>query len=427
MLAACQVLIIGLLLLFFFRPVTLLLLLPASEAGMWEQIIQDFHQENPRIRLLTITGDNTTDEMEAIYNIDSKQPQPSYDLIYIDLIWVRSFAAAGKLKDLTNLVSESELTNFLPEDVRVGQYQDKLYWLPLRSDVGVLYYREDLLEQAGYDRPPQTFQELLEMSQQIQSQGLADWGYIWQGRQYEGLVAMFQEILAGYGGFWMDQDTQEIGLDQPPALEAVKFLQTMIQEGISPPEVRSYNEDASFNRFAEGDTVFLRNWPYIQPRLEQTDTVRSRVKIAPMVHAPGRTSAPCKGGWGFGISSKSNLRRTRAAWRAIQFFTREDSQRKLILESGYLPSRRSLFSDRALEEKFPALPDLYTAVQNSAPRPLIPRYREASEILQRYLSDALNVPPTADSDQRVRNLMQNAAEETRHLLQSLRNGNYGNG
>ena len=390
---------------------------------MWSPVIAAFNQENPDVRILPITGEYTTDGMEGIYNADSKQPEPSYDLIYIDLIWVQSFAAAGKLKDLTEMVSEPELADFLPEDVRVGQYQDKLYWLPLRSDVGVLYYREDLLEQAGYDRPPQTFQELLEMSQQIQSQGLADWGYIWQGRQYEGLVAMFQEILAGYGGFWMDQDTQEIGLDQPPALEAVKFLQTMIQEGISPPEVRSYNEDASFNRFAEGDTVFLRNWPYIQPRLEQTDTLRSRVKIAPMVHASGRTSSPCKGGWGFGISSRSNLRHTRAAWRAIQFFTREDSQRKLILESGYLPSRRSLFTDRALEEKFPVLPDLYTAVQNSVPRPLIPRYREASEILQRYLSDALNVPPTADSDQRVRNLMQTAAEETRRLLQSLRNEN----
>lgn len=416
-LAICQSVILLLLLLTWPKSVTLSLVIPASEVELWRSVIQDFEQQNPDIRIALNAGNYTTDAMEAIYTADSQQASPSHDLLYLDMIWVQQFAASGQLRDLTGLVSESELTEFLPEDVKVGQYQNKLYWLPLRSDVGVLYYRADLLAATGYTAPPQTFQELLDMSRRIQSSGLAEWGYIWQGRQYEGLVAVFEEVLAGYGGFWIQPDTNEVGLDQPAALKSVKFLQRVIQEGISPIAVRSYNEDDSFNKFAEGETVFLRNWPFIQPRLNQSQPLRNRVQIAPTVHAPGRVSTPCKGGWGFGISSRAT--HAEEAWRAIQFFTSEAAQRQLTLESGYLPSRRSLFTDRNLLEQFPYLNDLYGAVENSVPRPLIPQYREASEILQRRLSDALNVPlndSTADADQRVADLMKTAAQETRDLL-----------
>ncbi|HBY79945.1 MAG TPA: ABC transporter substrate-binding protein, partial [Cyanobacteria bacterium UBA11148] len=47
--------------------------------------------------------------------------------------------------------------------------------------------------------------------------------YLWQGKQYEGLAAMFTEVLEGYGGFWVNPDTLEVGLDQPEAVQAVEF------------------------------------------------------------------------------------------------------------------------------------------------------------------------------------------------------------
>lgn len=412
-LAACQGVVVLLLLLTWPKLVTISLLLPQSEAAVWESLIEEFEHQNPDIQIAPIKRELTTDEMEAIYNADSGLATPSYDLLYLDMIWVQQFAAHEKLKDLTELVPELELSEFLPEDIKVGQYQGKLYWLPLRSDVGVLFYRDDLLAAAGYADPPQTFQDLLEISRQIQSQGLADWGYLWQGQQYEGLVAVFEEVLAGYGGFWIDQETNAVGLDQPAALEAVKFLQQTIQQGISPAEVKSYNEGTSFRQFAQGKTVFLRNWPFIQLRLEQLESLRNRVKIAPMVHAKGRTSTPCKGGWGFSIAR--NAAHPQEAWRAIEFFTSEAAQRKLVLESGYLPSRSSLFQDSTLLAKFPYLSDLYNAVENSVPRPLIPQYKEASDILQRYLTNALNM---SLSDAALEADLKAVAEETRNLLKN---------
>lgn len=86
--------------------------------------------------------------------------------------------------------------------------------MPFRSDAGMLYYRTDLLEENGFD-PPETTEELLEISRSLQEQGAVEWGYVWQGRQYEGLAAVFVEILEGHGGFWVNPETEEVGLDDP--------------------------------------------------------------------------------------------------------------------------------------------------------------------------------------------------------------------
>lgn len=114
--------------------------------------------------------------------------------------------------------------------------------MPFRSDAGMLYYRTDLLAENGYN-PLDTFEELREISEDLQKKGVAKWGYVWQGKQYEGLSAMFVEILQGFGAYWVNPETLEVGLDSEKAIAAVEFLRSTIEEGISPPGVTTYAEE----------------------------------------------------------------------------------------------------------------------------------------------------------------------------------------
>jgi multiple sugar transport system substrate-binding protein len=140
----------------------------------------------------------------------------------MDVIWVSEFADKDWLMDLSNRISQKELTKFLESDVAAGRYKSRLYRIPYRSDIGLLYYRNDLLDKARF-QPPETFQQLLQISQKLQKQGAAKWGYLWQEREYEGVSAMFVEVLNGYGGFWINPATREVGLDRPEAIAAVRF------------------------------------------------------------------------------------------------------------------------------------------------------------------------------------------------------------
>ncbi|HEY9299751.1 MAG TPA: ABC transporter substrate-binding protein, partial [Phormidium sp.] len=333
-----------------------------------------------------------------------------YDLVNMDVIWTSKFAAAGWLLDLTDRITPQELAAFTPQDVEGGSYQGKLYRIPIRSDAGMLYYREDLLKQAGL-KPPETFEQLMNYSKVLQRSGKAKWGYIWQGRQYEGLVAMFMEVLQGYGGFWVNPETLEVGLDRPETLKAIDFLRDTIQAGVSPPGVTTYQEEETRRIFQSGQAVFLRSWPYVWPLANQkTSSIKGKIGIKPMVHAPGESSAACLGGWGLGVSKST--RHPKEAWKAIEYFTSKEAQKRFILTAGYVPSRRELFTDPEIVAKYSYFPQLLKVVDTAVLRPPIAQYAQASDILQRYLSGALTGRMSPED------AMESAAEETRRLLKA---------
>jgi len=389
-------------------PVTLALLMTATEVPMWKPLVQQFEQQHPTIRLNLVEGSTSPDVLEDLSTAAFLLGDSPYDLVYMDVTWTPKFAAAGWLLNLSYRISSSELANFLPADVTAGRYRDGLYRIPMRSDIGVLYYRQDLLQQAG-SQPPQTFAELVRIGRSLQQQGKATWGYLWQGRQYEGSVAMFVEILQGFGGTWIDPKTRQVGLDSPEAIQAVAFLVGTIDQHLSPPGVITYREEDGRYLFQAGNAVFLRSWPYVWALANKPDSpIKGKLGLVPMVHNPGATSGACKGGWGFGIASTTKY--PDQAWQVIQFLTSADSQRQLALAGGYMPTRTALFTEDAIVAQYPHFPQLLDIAQNAVLRPPTPQYAQASDILQRYLSAAFTKRLTPEQ------AMHAAAQETRQLL-----------
>ena len=393
-------------------PVNLTLVVPAFEAASWSSLIHDFEAKNRTIRITLVEVKNRqgdlTEKLKEFYAINF-QSGNAYDLIYMDVIWVSEFAEQGWLLDLSNRISQHELAEFLESDVIAGRYQGNLYRIPFRSDFGLLYYRKDLLEKAKLP-PPKTFQELLKTSQILQKQQITPWGYLWQGREYEGLSAMFVEVLQGYGGFWIKPGSREVGLDRPEAIAAVQFLVNTIEHKISPVEVVSYSEDESFAQFQQGQGVFLRGWPFMWAQANAPDSpIQGKVAIQPTaLHTKYHSGGGCNGSWGLGIAKTS--KHPKEAWKAIAYLTSAKVQHRFTLETGYIPSRKTLFNDPEVLKKYPHFPQLSRVLQHSVLRPPIPEYARASEILQRYLSQALRKERSPEE------AMKAAAIETRKLL-----------
>ena len=383
-------------------------MMQALEAAQWQPLEAKFEEKNPDIDLEIVTAPNNTNLVEDLYTSSFILGDSPYDLVYLDIVWVPKFAAAGWLRNLNEFASPEQLQDFLAGDLDGGRYQGGLYRMPFRSDGGMLYYRTDLLAENGYE-PPNTFNELIKISQDLQAKGVAKWGYVWQGKQYEGLSAMFVEILEGFGAYWVNPETLEVGLDSENAIAAVEFLRNTVENKISPTGVTTYAEEETRRLFEAGETIFLRNWPYVAGLAAKSD-IAGKFSLKPMVHQAGYRSGACQGGWGLGITASSP--HPKEAWRVIEFMTREDSQRKFVLETGYVPSRRSLFNDPAIVAKYPYYPQLLKVVENSTLRPPIAQYAQASDILQRYLSSALTNKMTSEQ------AMQAAAAETRSLLEN---------
>src|SRR5437867_6748945 len=236
-------------------------MLPASERPFWRPIVERFDQTHPGARVELVEGPESTDLREDLYTASLLARDPTFDLVYMDVTWTAKLAAAGWLVPLDGFVSPAERLDFLPSAIAAGEYEGVLYRMPVRTDVGLLYYRRDLLDAARLP-PPQTFAELVSAARRLQSPP-GVWGFVWQGKQYEGLVCNFLEVLSGCGGYWVDPATLEVGLDRPEALAALTFILSCVRDHpVSPPGVTTYEEEESRRLFQDGRAVFLRSWPY---------------------------------------------------------------------------------------------------------------------------------------------------------------------
>ncbi len=388
--------------------VTLRLLLPASERPFWQPLAALLERRRAGVRVELVEGPQSTDLREDLYTASLLARDPTFDLVYMDVVWTSKFAAAGWLRPLDVALSSDERRAFFPAALEAGVYAGRLYRVPVRTDVGALYYRRDLLHAAGLP-PPRTLDDLERASHLLQNPP-ARWGFVWQGKQYEGLVCDYLELLQGCGGFWVDPRTLAVGLDRPEALRALRFLTRCLGRApISPPGVTTYEEEESRHLFQDGRAVFLRNWPYVWALVQaEGSAVRGRVGVAPMVHAPGESAAAALGGWGLGISTFS--RHPTLALDFIRLATSAEGQRLLCLPTGYAPARIDSYRDSSLLDANPFLAELERLHAHAVPRPALARYALVSDLLQRHLSAALagGKPPER--------ALADAARETRRVL-----------
>jgi multiple sugar transport system substrate-binding protein len=366
------------------------LLMEPDGSGLWRELVNDFNTLHPGVRVQLVEGPPPTDTREDMYSISFLSGEAAYDIVYCDVIWTPKFAAAGWLLDLTDRLSPADAGDFLQADLAASRYQGRLYRVPAFTDAGILYYRRDLVSS-----PPETFDELEGLAKRLESSDRA--GFLWQGKQYEGLVTVYLEMLWGFGGDWIDGNTRQVFLDGPEAVRALEFLKRTLGT-ISPAAVTTYTEEETRTLFQNGRSVFLRNWPYVWRLMDQGSLKKGvDVAMAPVVHAPGFPSAATLGGWGFAVSRFT--RNPEAAWEFVEFMTAPRQLSRVQSRLGRIPARRSL------------VPPEFAAILGSARmRPPIPEYAQASDILQRWLSAALTGRITAED------ALKQAARETRSLL-----------
>jgi multiple sugar transport system substrate-binding protein len=384
-------------------------LMPPDTTGVWHGIFAEFNRRNPGIRIRHVEGPTATNTREDLYVTSFLSGQTIYDLVYADVQWIPKFASAGWIEDLTERWDAGNWARFLDGAIAGSKYQGRIYRMPVQMNGGVLFYRKDLLDGIGA-KPPESFSDLLRLSQQLQDPP-ALWGFVWQGKQYEGLVCDYLEVLTGFGGTWIDPDTGRIGLDEPQAVAALEFLRDCIQcHHISPPGTTTYEEEVGRQLFHSGRAVFLRNWPYVWALAQKEDSpVRGKVGMVPMPRTPEGRHASTLGGWGFAIAKTS--RQKDAAWKFLEYMATLEPILKLHESDGVEPALHAFYE----QSSDPMNKMIYEVLQTTIPRPPIAQYAQASDILQRYVSAALTDRMNSGE------ALAAAAKETRLLIGRMKN------
>ncbi len=356
-------------------------LMPAPFADATSDLVKRFNSAHPQFHLRVTRGPLDTEAMSDMAISGLLLGASPYDLLLMDVTWTAKYAAAGWLEPLEGWLGADALADLAPGAELGNAFADHLWRFPLVADMGLLYWRTDLM-----DAPPRTPQELVRISQRLQQRGEVPWGYVWQGKQYEGLSCVVLEMLEGFGGHWIENDRPQ--LQTAEAKRATAWLRSLVTLGITPPSVANMGEPEVLQVFQAGDAAFMRNWPYAWAELNQPDApMRGRVGITTMVSEPDQPHAATQGSWGFALLAQSNHKA--AAIEALRALTSEDAQRELNLRWGYTPTRLSVFNNPELVEKNPALAELKQALAASVLRPITPVYAQLSDLLYREINTVI--------------------------------------
>jgi trehalose/maltose transport system substrate-binding protein len=336
------------------EPVTLTLLEEWSNKTFSEarqQELQQFTRETG-IRVTLLPSPESSRQKLVLWRELLETGASSPDVYGLDVIWPGMLAEY--FVDLKPYFATEASFQF-PAITADFTVDNKLVAMAYRADIGLLYYRTDLLRRYGYREPPRTWDELEIMAARIQAGERAKgkkqfWGFVWQGAADEVLTCDALEWQAAEGGGRIIEEDQTISVNNPQAIRAWQRAAHWVGS-ISPPGVIGYREWDSLNVWVAGDAAFMRNWPsaYVDSQNEGSP-IRNKFETALLPGGKGGRVGTF-GGWGLGVSRFSA--HPREALELVRYLSRRDVQVK---------------RSRVLSQP-PTLPELYNMHEVLGPNP----------------------------------------------------------
>jgi maltose alpha-D-glucosyltransferase / alpha-amylase len=263
--------------------------------------------------------------------------------------------AAPHAVDLKKYFKEDQTKEFFSRGIENNTIEGHLVSIPWFTDVGLLYYRTDLLEKYGYKAPPRTWEELTEMAKRIQegerTNGKPDFqGFVFEGKASESLTCNALEWIYSYGGGSVIDPDKKVTINNPNAIKALETAETWVGI-ISPTGVTTYGEEDTRSLWQVGNAAFMRNWAYAYSLgADPTSPISGKfdVTVLPKGGADGRHAA-CLGGWGLMVSAYSQS--PDAAADLLRYLTSSEIQKKHAIDLGLLPTLPALYNDPDVLQK----------------------------------------------------------------------------
>lgn len=261
----------------------------------------------------------------------------SYDVIgwfldpeYVDNNWIYSIDELRANQSVTdnNLLA---MDGFFPPFLAAFTYNKKLYALPFYGESIMTYYNTAEFQKAGINKAPDTIADLEAACQAIKSGGRMA-GIALRGSQ-EGNAAIYPYLgwVYGYGGYWVDKQTNEIGLTRPETIEATESWGHFLRD-YGPSDVASYFWNEVQLSMQQEKSAIIMDATNFAPRLEDPSQSKVTGKVGfalvPQVMGANGPRGPqwAKGRFGmpataYGLSVPRSAKHWQAAWLFNQWAT----------------------------------------------------------------------------------------------------------
>jgi multiple sugar transport system substrate-binding protein len=329
----------------------------------------------------------------------------NYDLVSIDQPSLGRYVTEGWVRPLDEYVGDPSLAPLGLADVvpilrqSCGEWQGKLYAVPLGSYGALLAYRQDVLSSAGLT-PPATFAEFLSHARAVNAPpdlyGTALFAHV--GEYITADAAPFlwswgAGLINGCDVNLPECPPYRVAWDTPEGIAALEFYARLYREGLAPRGTLEFDHARYIGAFQSG-SIAMGMMPAEGFGAPMENPAVSRVvgKIAyanlPRRRREDGTLSPPRPGLGaHSLAISRDARHPRLAYLVLQFLTGRAIGADYIRLGGR-PFRESHFSQEAFAQ-FPYMRAIQEGMRTGRCRPNIPEYPAVSEVFSTAFHSAL--------------------------------------
>ncbi len=279
----------------------------------FSQIKELWNEQYPDIEL---SGEFMIDQGMFDKYMLSMQNGTGPDVAACALDWVTTLGNAGLLAPLDDYIAADgvDTAEYVQGAINASTINGNLYGLPFRSETYVLYYNVDILKAAGFDKAPETWDEVVEIAKAINSEEVAGYGLV--GANYGNFSFQFITMLRSSGGSILTEDLTQSALNSEAALATAKLYRELAN--YAPASLLENDNVANRTLFASGKVAMYMSGIYDLPQILATNPDLN-FACAMVPTAMGAQRKSILGGWSVAIPATSQNKD--AAWKFVKFLT----------------------------------------------------------------------------------------------------------
>jgi multiple sugar transport system substrate-binding protein len=350
------------------------------------KLIPQFEKETGiKVRTEVIPYENTREKQ--VLNFVGGGDQ---DVVLVDVVWIGEFASNKWLVPIKTFTDNPKLADpklnlpgFFPILLdSFGTWDKTTYGLPFDNYSGLMFYNKCMLKDAGFNEPPKTWDELLNVyAPKLTKPDKNQFAYALQSRRGETQSAdSFMRMLWPNGGSLLDAKFKS-NLMSPQSQAGLEYRQKLMK--YMPPGIVDYDHAEAVNALAQGQVAMITEWSAFYPTL--TDPSKSKIGDCLAITTEPKGPAglkPALGGFSLAVNAKSNAKKQAASWLFIQWITSE-AMAKPYLDAGGVSGRTAVYKEADVQSKYPFVKPMVESWQGGVPdyRPRFPEWPAVSEVI----------------------------------------------
>ncbi|WP_448809141.1 ABC transporter substrate-binding protein [Agromyces bauzanensis] len=308
-----------------------------ARTELLNELIGEFEEANPdiQVELVSPPTDQADQKIQQMLQSGS-----GVDVLEVRDLTVGPFSTNGWLHDMTEEFDGWKGWDALTQNATdVAKGSGKTYFIPYGFYGISLFYRTDLVEQAGFDGPPESWEDLLDQASAIQDPGANTYGYAFRGGKngYTNAVLAISAYVADeidVSNAYKLTNGDTI-FSAPEALDALKLYFKLFEQA-SPPSSVAWGYPEMVEGFSNGSTGFLLQDPEVIAAVQQSTAITAdQWNTAPMLVGPtGKAIQPlATAGWGIAEASEHKAE----AAKLIQFLSEGDASIRFTQGNSLVP------------------------------------------------------------------------------------------